>query len=177
MTAPSPDMFKRLLRYEPETGKLFWRERSRDLFSTDSSTRSWNTRFAGKEAFASAHGEGYLVGAVFNRLYLAHRVVFALAHGRWPTEVDHINGDRTDNRLANLREVTRAENNRNMKRPIGNFSGTTGVAWYPTKAKWRAYINADGLSSHLGYFASREDAVAARKAAERRHGYHTNHGR
>nr|WP_175479900.1 HNH endonuclease signature motif containing protein [Paracoccus homiensis] len=107
----------------------------------------------------------------------AHRVAWAVIHGRWPNgEIDHINGDRSDNRLANLREVTKRENHRNMAIRSDNTSGVTGVYWAREKGKWAAYIKADKMVA-LGRYDTFAEAVAARRAAEKVLGYHPNHGR
>jgi hypothetical protein len=176
-------MLRTLLRYEPETGKLFWLERDaslfRDLkFSADRNCRIWNTRYAGAEAFKADDGKGYLVGSIFGRAYNAHRVIWALIHGEWPkAEIDHINGDRSDNRISNLRSVSVQENARNSKLPADNTSGAIGVSWKKRDARWQAYIAVNRRHIHLGYFDDFDAAVAARKEAELRLGFHPNHGR
>lgn len=180
---PSPEMLRKLLRCEPETGKLFWRERSVDLFtdgkqSANHNCAAWNAKFAGKEAFTSVGSHGYYQGAIFNSPHLIHRVIWAMVNGEWPSDqVDHINGDKLDNRPENLRDVTSQENLRNQKMYCNNTSGHTGVRWYKGRRKWRATIHVSGKRTHLGYFTSKDDAIAARKAAEIEHGYHPNHGR
>ena len=97
--------------------------------------------------------------------------------GEWVTELDHINGDRLDNRIENLRPVTRQENLKNQKRSIANTSGVTGVYWDRETGKWRALIRIGGKVKTIGRFLSFEEAVMARKEAERKNGYHANHGR
>lgn len=166
---PEPKLLRQLLRYEPHTGKLFWLERpERPQFSA---------RYAGKEALTSVR-HGYMCGEIFNKPVAAHRVAFAIYYGRWPNgEVDHINGDRSDNRISNLRDVTRKVNSRNMKKSASNRSGVTGVSFYKASKKWQARIMSDGKYLHLGYFDKFKDAVSARKDAELKIGYHPNHGR
>lgn len=102
---------------------------------------------------------------------LAHRLAWALHFGRWPDQaIDHINGDRTDNRIANLRLATVAENTRNGKRRSTNTSGYKGVS-LTENGQWRATIVAGGRQSYLGRFSTAEDAHAAYvKAASRLHG-------
>ncbi len=179
----TPELLRQLLRYEPETGKLYWRERDVRFFrdgakAKEAVCKSWNTKWAGKEAFKFIGGNGYHRGAVFDRPMRAHRVIWALVHGAWPeADIDHINGDRSDNRLCNLRVVTRAENNRNAKRPTDNTSGIPGV--YSTRApgKWFAKIGAGGKRIYLGTYDTFDLAVQAREAALKKHGFHPNHGR
>lgn len=105
-----------------------------------------------------------------------HRAVWAMFYNYWPIEIDHINGDRQDNRIENLREVTRSENLRNARRRCTNVSGVTGVSWDTKLSRWVAVIQTT-YNKYLGSFDSFEEAVAARKAAEIKYGYHPNHGR
>lgn len=178
----SPELLRTLLRYEPETGKLFWLRRDVSLFRqgkipAEQACRIWNTRYAEKEAF-TANSRGYRVGGIFGRTYEAHRVIWVIVNGEWPTDKsDHENGVRNDNRIVNLRDVTTQENGKNSKLPISNTSGVIGVGWRPQRSKWRASIKAEGRSIHLGYFADFDSAVAARKSAEIKYGFHPNHGR
>ena len=180
---PSPEDLRQLLRYEPETGKLFWKERE-PRFCVTSDPRGpewvakrWNKRLSGKEAL-TAKNNGYRVGPILGRMVPAHRVAWALHCGEWPTgQIDHINGIRDDNRIANLRDVSAAENGRNQKAPHDNTSGVIGVGWDQARGKWKASINTRGRTHHLGRFNDFESAVKARTEAERRYGFHPNHGR
>lgn len=171
-----------LVRYEPETGKLFWKERSDDLFretngrSKAHACANWNAHYAGKEAFTAQDKDGYKRGAIFNRPYKAHRIAWALSYGEWPLHIDHINGKRDDNRLCNLRSVTRMENQQNMKRSKLNKSGSCGVSWDRHRSKWTARIHANGRLIALGRFDDLNDAISARKSAEKKHGFHEMHG-
>jgi hypothetical protein len=106
-----------------------------------------------------------------------HRAVFAVVHGRWPTDqIDHIDGDPTNNRVENLREVSGLENQRNMKRYTNNTSGYTGVR-RTASGKWQALIADRGRRIHLGVFEDVEDAAAVYRAKADELGYHKNHGR
>lgn len=174
---------RELLRYEAESGQLFWKRRSEKWFSnTDKRTAAhsaklWNRNFAGKEAL-TAISEGYRNGRILNRKYFAHRVIWLITYGELPEgHIDHQNGIRSDNRLANLRCVTRSENQRNMKRPVHNTSGVCGVYWDQKKQKWFAAIGVDGSHKFLGYFDCKKEASACRKTAEIKFGFHENHGR
>jgi len=118
---------------------------------------------------------GYLQVCTKGKTYKAHRLVWLIEKGVWPDELDHINGLRTDNRIENLREVTRKENLRNQKTRCTNSSGVMGVG--KEGGRWRARIRIDGRSIHLGYFERLEDAAKARKDADEKYGYHQNHGR
>lgn len=168
----TPDMLRSLLRYDPDAGKLYWRPRPMSLFPGTAAGGSWNAKWAGKEAFTSLDRHGYLRGSVFKRNYRAHRVAWAVAHGRWPAaDVDHINGVRADNRLLNLREATRAENLRNSGSRAGSSSQYVGVWWCKKYGTWRVGITVGRVSKHIGYFASEVDAARAYDdAARREHG-------
>lgn len=169
--------FDALLKCDPVAGKLFWKSRPRSSFPSEASWRTWNTRYAGKEALASQSPTGYCTGTLFGKTQKAHRVVWLLHYGSWPeSELDHINGVRSDNRIENLRAVSHAENQRNMRRPSTNTSGVVGVCWAKREGKWKAQIKRAGKNIDVGYFASFDDAVAARKFAEAKLGFHLNHG-
>lgn len=174
---PSPELLREILRCEPAEGKLFWRERPLEMFGTERAWKSWNTRFAGTEACASNDGNGYRRGHVFGVMHPAHRVIFAMAHGEWPEDqIDHINGDRSDNRIENLRAVSHAENQRNRQRPSTNTSGVVGVTLVE-RDRWQAQITHEGRLIFLGYFSDFSEACSARTAADEKYGYHKNHGR
>lgn len=178
---PPPERLRQLLKFDPETGRLSWRQRQVGDFSDGKHTAAhtcakWNSKFAGKPAF-TALSRGYHVGAVDGKNCLAHRVAWAIHYGSWPSDsIDHINGVRSDNRLINLRDVSHSENLRNTRRRSDNTSGTTGVYWSKEKQRWAAYIKAEKIIP-LGRYETYAEAVAARKAAEKVLGYHSNHGR
>lgn len=175
-----PERLRQLLEYDEITGKLFWLERDGETWpeSTASIRRAWNARYALEEAFYGIDGAGYHQGAVFGRYYKAHRVAWAIHHGEWPAhEIDHVNGDPRDNRIANLRSVSHYENLRNCRRSKRNTSGVTGVSWNRVHGKWQACIRINGKTKGLGTFQRFEDAVEARQKAERQAGYHENHGK
>jgi hypothetical protein len=179
----TPDELRKLLRYEPETGKLFWKERTPDMFGDSKQTAEhkcsrWNSRLAGKEAFNGINIEGYKRGLIWSRQYIAHRIAWAVHHGSWPEQqIDHINGVKTDNRMCNLRDVSATENGRNRTLQANSTSGVTGVNWNKGARKWRACIRVQQKYVYLGHYRAIDDAIAARKAAEIEHGFHPNHGR
>ena len=174
---PSPEDIRQLMSYDPETGKLFWKERGAEWFTAnrrhtaDIQAGSWNKKYAGKEAFTPINSRGYHTGTVLGKMLMAHRIAWAIVHGRWPEHfLDHINRVRTDNRLANLREATNAENLRNSDVPMGE-SGVRGVRFDRRYGRWQARITVHGKQKHLGYYNTPEAAAAAyAEGARRYHG-------
>ncbi len=118
---------------------------------------------------------GYIMIGFNKKRELAHRLIWKYHYGNIPDgmEIDHINGIRYDNRIENLRLVSKSENQKNRQIDIRNKSGYTGVFWYKAKQKWTVKIS----SKIIGYFDSFAKAVVVRKAAEAIYGYHSNHGR
>lgn len=169
----TPQLLQRIMAYDPQTGILHWKERPRDLCKSDRDHKRWNTSHAGERA-CFPRPQGYLGCLVFKRPLAAHRVAWALHYGEWPATIDHINGDRADNRIANLRSVSEAENAKNRRPHQGNKSGTTGVIAH--RDRWRAYITHEYQQIHLGVFDTLEEACAVRKSAEAKYGFHENHG-
>lgn len=175
---PSPQEVRSLLSLNEDRGTLTWLQRPREMFSSDNACNSWNAKWAGKPAFTAIDGKGYFVGAIRCRLHRAHRVVWAMHYGEWPGgDLDHINGDKTDNRIANLRIVSHRENMLNLPKKTNNTSGVVGVYWAKRDKKWSAKIKHEGREISLGNHRSFEAAVRARREAEARYGYHENHGR
>ena len=174
---PSKEELNSLLSYDPVTGRFLWKERPLSLFPLESRGKSWNVQFSGKEAFTVKNGNGYLCGYVHYEKLYAHRVAWKMVHGEEPDQIDHINGIRSDNRIENLRAVTQTGNSLNLATRSDNSSGVVGVSWVKQARKWDARIRVDGKTVLLGKFANFEDAVAARKEAEAKYGYHPHHGR
>jgi len=126
----------------------------------------------------SLTNQGYRQIRVDGGRYKAHRLAWLYMYGKWPCGyIDHIDGNPSNNAIANLRDVDRTGNARNSRTPKSNTSGYLGVAKHTQYAKWRAYIRHDGKVVHLGMFKTAEEAAGARKAADAEYGYHSNHGR
>ncbi len=157
---------ERLFHYDPETGNLIRR------ITVGSRSRE------GDVAGHHLH-HGYRAVGINSVKYLVHRVVWLIIHGEFPPkEIDHINGDKSDNRLTNLRAVSRHENNRNLKLSKRNTSGVIGVSYDKRRNKWIARIQSEACTQKsLGEFQNKSDAIEARRLANIKYGYHANHGR
>lgn len=150
---------REVLAYDPDTGGLVWLV-----------DKSWQIRKGYPAGWVSTSG---YTKFTFDRVeYYAHRVAWALHNREWPAhQIDHINGDRSDNRILNLREATHAQNGRNLGKSRRNTTGVKGISYDPSKEKFRVRIMAGRQSYHVGYFARFEDAVNARsKASDLYHG-------
>jgi hypothetical protein len=149
--------------YNSKNGKLYWK------------INKFRAR-KGHEA-GNIKPDGY-VQVIYNyKYYYAHRLIWLMEYGEWPENfIDHIDHDRSNNKIENLRSVTHLQNVKNSNRSINNNSGFTGVCWDDKNNKWRSFINNEGNRIHLGRFLSFEEAVRARIEAEALYGYHENHG-
>jgi len=145
---------KELLHYNPETGVF---------------TRVKNNKPTGWL------DNGYVKIHVAGADRYAHRLAWLYMAGRVPLEVDHDNHNKADNRWDNLNGVDRQGNKRNGPKQANNTSGVTGV--YRQAGKWRVRIKVDGKFKSLGYFGTVGEAVTARKDADRKYGFHVNHGK
>lgn len=144
---------REVLSYDPETG-VFTR-----LITAGGMA-------AGKKT-GTFEGGGYLQIQIDSTLYLAHRLAWLYVHGAWPKDqIDHINGIRSDNRIANLREATALQNHQNRPMNRNNTSGHPGVSWDKRRRKWRARIKINHKTAYLGEFENIEEAVAARVNAK-----------
>lgn len=159
-----------LLRLDVETGRLYWLKRGPEWFGKSAPeyvVRAWNTRRAGTETFVSISVYGYRMGRIFNMHTAAHRVVFAMVHGRWPDDqIDHIDGNRSNNVPSNLREATRHQNKRNAGAHRNGSSRFCGVSWSAERAKWVAQcMDTTGTQRNLGRYRDEDAAARAYDAA------------
>ena len=142
-----------VLDYEPETGMFIWRARKKGAH-----LNSW----AGLRAGAK-RDLGYIVIRIDYRLYRAHRLAWLYVHGRWPKgEIDHINGDPSDNRIANLRIATSSNQKMNSRLRTDNTSGIRGVYFEKRRSYWYFEIRANGYRHVSRKFTTAEEARAAR---------------
>lgn len=151
------DRLNQVLNCNPETGLFTWKI-------------SPQQRVAVGSAAGSQRNSGYFAIGIDNKLYLAHRLVWLYVHGVMPKDqIDHINGIRNDNRIANLREANTAQNGQNSKLRSDSTTGRVGISWSKQKSKWAARICVEGARKHLGFFMTIEDAYEARLLSQAEH--------
>lgn len=170
------ELVDELLSYDQLTGVFTWKHKDRKHFKSNSSWSQWNTRYSGKVAGSKKTDSGYIIISINKTLFRAHRLAWLLVHGTMPRhEIDHINGRRDDNSMANLRDVPKMENVKNKRLLKNNKSGYHGITKHPN-GKFRVKGYMKDAQVHLGYFSSLKDAILARKDFERSHSFHINHG-
>lgn len=162
--------------YNPETGIISWMPK--DLSEKDSAR--WNSRYANKPA-GTLTDKGYIRVFIKNngKAYhiMAHQIAWFISNGSIPLgEIDHINQNRADNRIINLRDVSRKINHRNKKRSRNNLSGITGVYWNKHRNKWYAQYFEDGKRHHVGSFNNKKDAEIEIIKARELAGFTKRHG-
>lgn len=149
------ERLKELLHYDPDTGVFTWAvSQGRVRVGAVAGTR---------------RKDGYWKVGLDRGLYLTHRLAFLYVTGKFPEQlVDHVNGDRADNRWCNLREATSAENQQNQRATQRKTSsGLLGVSWVKQAGKWLATITANKQRRFLGYFSTAEEAHAAYLTAKK----------
>ena len=152
----SPERARELFDYDPATGALTWRRRA----DSEKDAARLNSRHAGKVA-GNLDRLGYLKVFADGRQHKAHRVVWLIVNGELgDAQIDHINCNRSDNRIENLRLASRSQNIANSRRHSDASSGYKGVTWHPS-GKWHARIKQNGRSRSLGLFADPAEAHAA----------------
>lgn len=153
------DRLRQLLHYDPATGYFWW------LASAQGIKRELGLRAGGR----THNGNGYIRIAIDRHNYYAHRLAWLYVHGEWPSgQIDHANGNPSDNRLCNLRQASQSQQLANTKfRRIGSVTGHKGVAYVddPRRRK-RFYVRVcfEGKIYRGGYFLTAKEAAAARKA-------------
>ena len=168
---PDPELLRKLLSYDPLTGHLYWLNRWPDICkegntSKESMCRSFNTRYAGTRALTRLTGDGYFGGSLMGRTVKAHRVAWAIHTGNHPNGfIDHINGQRGDNRFSNLRVVSPQQNVMNSTSAKNSRSKYLGVTQKVGAKKWIATITYNRKQVYLGTFEQEVDAALAYNAA------------
>ena len=164
-------LLKTLLDVDVHNGRAVWRPRPISMFKNERDMKKWNTKFAGKEAFTSVNTNGYRRGSVMWRSLYLHQVVYAVAYGDLPegSQIDHINGNRLDNRMCNLRPVTHSGNCRNRNCKVKSSTGFRGVHFVKRNGTYQARIRANGRSHTLGGFLTPQEAAIGRERLEAEH--------
>ena len=156
------NQFNECLSLDAYTGRIYWKKKIAKKI------------VVGTEA-GSQRKDGYKTVNLFGQTYLVHRVVFSMLYGYCEDEIDHINGDPSDNSPENIRAVSRSQQNMNRGIQRNNTSGHTGVSWFKPKGYWQARIKVAGKRISLGYFKDIEKAVEAYKDGSEK--YHTEYRR
>ncbi len=162
----NPSLFN--ITYDPETGEFRWikiprgANRNGVCGSTHTDRNGYKSRLI--------HTGGYS--------YKAHRLAWFKTYGLpIPEEIDHIDGDATNNAIRNLRASDGSRNKRNRHMQSNNVSGFTGVRKHSNGSGWNATIQVNGKVIHLGYFMNLEEAIRARVSAEQKYNFTPRHGR
>lgn len=149
------EVLRKTLGYSPDTGRFVW-------------LKSMGAAKSGAEA-GGVSSTGYVRIAVFGRRYQAHQLAWLHYYSEWPGELDHINGEPLDNRIANLRDSTNGENMQNQRRAHrNNQTGMLGVHCHEENGNYVAQIRVDGKVRHIGSYRTAEEAHYAYLQAKRR---------
>ena len=157
---------RQYLQYDPETGAIVWLVKR-----TKNSTANVGDLAGGIDE------HGYRRIMFDGKKYRAHRLAFVLMGHDMPEQVDHINGDRTDNCWVNLRPANPKINAKNACRRVNTKTALTGVSFSTPHNKWKVRINLDGVTEYLGLFDNILDAAAARISRQNAYAYSDRHGR
>ena len=165
----SQELLKAKMHYDRETGVFTW---------LDVKINATNVR---NKVAGTINGAGYVhmgfsVGGKYYK-FSAHRLAWLYEYGEFPSgSLDHINHDKTDNRIINLRIASHRENSRNRSMQSNNTTGHNGISFRKPRNKYLAYIKVNYKQKHLGSFENVEDAAKAVKEAREHYGFHVNHG-
>lgn len=155
-------MLKKFFVYDPDTGKLTWRLPQHHCAVGDE--------------VGYSHSGGYRSVCLSGKEYLTHRIIWLYVYGYLPEQIDHIDHNRKNNALSNLREVTNTVNSMNTSLSVNSMTKVNGVSFMKSKNKFRAYIMVNRKQIHLGLYDSVEEAKERRALADIQYGFHTNHG-
>lgn len=156
------ELLREVFRYEPVSGHLIWKVGKR----------------VGKRAGSQRGKGGYRHVRVGDKYMYEHRIAMLLTLGEIPEDIqiDHVNHDKGDNRLANLRFTTHTQNGRNVKKISTNTTGVTGVTFCKLTGRYQAQIYMKGKCKYLGQYDTLEEATAVRAEAAKLYNFHPNHG-
>ena len=143
--------------FDYKDGKLFWKV-----------SKAYAIKIG--DEFGCHKEKGYFHGGIDGTNYLTHRIIFALHHGFMPQFIDHADGNPSNNKIENLREATRSQNNCNSRIQKNNNSGIKGVSWKKDRKRWLVRVQINKKSHQLGYFKDLE--LAELVAIEARNKFH-----
>lgn len=151
--------------FEYRDGTLYWRGVTHP-----------NKQYLADKPAGSIHKTGYRHVTWMGKVHKVHRLIFLMHHGYLPPEVDHINGDRADNRIENLRAANRSENQCNRPALASNTSGYPGVSWHKKSKAWMVRVMKNGKTVVQEYFKDLELAgLVAQEARAKFHGQFARH--
>ncbi len=155
---------KELFDYNAETGVFTWKVKLRNGMNIG-------------DVAGTKDSNGYLVVAYKRKRYYCHRLAWTYIYGDVPNIIDHIDGDKSNNKINNLRNSTYTENARNQKISKNNISGIKSVGWVKSRNKWVVKLRVNGKQKFIGHFDDLELAeLVAIEARIKYHGEFANHG-
>tara|TARA_R110001606_G_scaffold27768_3_gene88653 strand:+ start:2256 stop:2783 length:528 start_codon:yes stop_codon:yes gene_type:complete len=157
------DHIRSILNYDNATGVFTWKEKPTSKVSIG-------------DVAGCVNAHGYRVITINKKQYREHRLAWLYVYGYTPKKLDHINRNKTDNRVSNLRPISTQGNARNQGLNPRNKSGFNGVLWCKLSSKWRAQIVVSGKAISIGFFSCFVDACWARYGYNIMHGFHPTHG-
>ena len=159
------EILESLLDYNADSGEIKW---------TYANSKNTNK---GKVAGTKLSNK-YIRIFIYGKLYQAHRLAWYMYYGKEPEYgLDHIDGNKHNKAIDNLRDIPQSGNAKNSSLSKANSSGFTGVTFMRRSKKWRSRIMVDGSDIHLGFYDDKQKAISARVRANRKYGFHENHGK
>lgn len=163
---------------------MITQERLKELFDYQDGQLIWKVKKAQCVKIGTAagwanrdvHGQQYINVEIDNKSYKVHRLVFMYHHGYFPSRIDHIDGNRFNNKIENLREVTASQNAQNSKFRKSNTSGHKNVSFDKRNKRWRVMVRVNGVNKSFGYYDDLELAgLVAAEARDKFHGQFARH--
>ncbi len=156
-------------------------DKVKELFEYRDGALFWKVKLNSRIVIGSKAGtldkDGYVCIKIDKKIYKSHRLIYLYHHGNLPTFIDHIDGNKSNNKIENLRSATNSENVKNAKLRKDNSSGIKGVNWHKVTKKWAVQISVNGQKKHIGIFDDLELAsLVAQEARNKFHKEFANHG-